>query len=431
MEHKTSDGKVHKIETLAFSPDAKWLATAGEGNDILIWDLGKNTLERTLKGHSQYINHVVFNQTGDKLASASDDGYVILWHVSTGQILKKIENAPPGNKYKGANFVLFDPTEQYLYFGGKNFRLNKCPVQGNSQPEEVFADLYILTTAAWTPDKKYLAIGCGKHIRFFDPVTKRTAFQITPNEDYVNDLCFSHDGSKLAAWSENGQLHLWEYPSRQPIFSQMAGDKGYSHILFSLDDKFLISGNSGTSYKIWDIETQELALQEKSHQQAVANFAFNNKSGQLYVAGSDGQLKSYNLSNKPFNIPAQPPTNTTSTPATTINRAITDKATIVFNNSTIQVEIWDDEKIDGDIVSLFFNDECVLKEYAIQKDKKAITLHLPEEQPCKLVLYAHNLGKTPPNTAALNVTDGKISRQIKLSSDMKKSEAIKLLYRAK
>ena len=112
MEHKTSDGKVHKIETLAFSPDAKWLATAGEGNDILIWDLGKNTLERTLKGHSQYINHVVFNQTGDKLASASDDGYVILWHVSTGQILKKIENVPPGNKYKGANFVLFDPTEQ-------------------------------------------------------------------------------------------------------------------------------------------------------------------------------------------------------------------------------------------------------------------------------------------------------------------------------
>ena len=47
--------------------------------------------EKTLAGHSNWVNSVSFSPDGTKLASGSEDKTIKIWEVSTGQLLKTLE----------------------------------------------------------------------------------------------------------------------------------------------------------------------------------------------------------------------------------------------------------------------------------------------------------------------------------------------------
>jgi serine/threonine protein kinase/WD40 repeat protein len=73
--------------TLAFSPDARWVALA-EANSpaIEIWPVGQTNLARELVGHAGAIRALVFSPDSQLLASAGVDQIIRLWSVSSGEL---------------------------------------------------------------------------------------------------------------------------------------------------------------------------------------------------------------------------------------------------------------------------------------------------------------------------------------------------------
>ena len=86
-----------------------------------------------------------------------------------------------------------------------------------------------------------------------------------------------------------------------------------------------------------------------------------------------------------------------------------------------------DLKQDGDIVSLKLNNEWILLNFPLKKEKHTIIIPLkkPENQ---LMLFAENLGSIPPNTAAISINDNSTVKTFILNSDMKSSESIKIFF---
>ena len=82
--------------------------------------------------------------------------------------------------------------------------------------------------------------------------------------------------------------------------------------------------------------------------------------------------------------------------------------------------------MDGDVISLFLNDSCILAQYEIQKDYKSLHLYLPKGSVCYLTLYAHNLGTIPPNTANVSISDGITEKKLELKSDLYQSATVEL-----
>ena len=100
---------------------------------------------------------------------------------------------------------------------------------------------------------------------------------------------------------------------------------------------------------------------------------------------------------------------------------------LTVTNNEIKILVWDKNRVDGDEISLYLNGEAVLENYTVSKIKKEIAIKL---QPGVniIVMHALNLGRVPPNTAAISVDDGTKKRIITLVSDLHKSGALEIIY---
>jgi len=97
---------------------------------------------------------------------------------------------------------------------------------------------------------------------------------------------------------------------------------------------------------------------------------------------------------------------------------------LVFDNDEINISIWDHGRQDGDIVSIYLNGETIIAKHNLTYRKKNIALKLDQNKKNDLFLYAHNLGKAPPNTVSIEISDGTTSENIILNSDLKSCEAV-------
>lgn len=104
--------------------------------------------------------------------------------------------------------------------------------------------------------------------------------------------------------------------------------------------------------------------------------------------------------------------------------------TLDANTSEITVEIKDYQQVDGDTVSLYFNGELILDEALMTTKTQRFKLQLKKGQN-EVLMYAHNLGRTPPNTVSLTVIEDDDSKKIKVNSDLNKCGRILIEYDGK
>ncbi len=100
---------------------------------------------------------------------------------------------------------------------------------------------------------------------------------------------------------------------------------------------------------------------------------------------------------------------------------------IEVQSRNLVLSVWDHNRIDGDIISLKVDDKYILTKYTLEALKKSVSYRLTGFQ-AQLVLYAHNLGDIPPNTAAIEIDDGVSKQTIKLKATLQESESLILRY---
>ena len=81
------------VNTVAVSPDNSLLASGGDDNNVIIWDLKTGRRIRTIPAHTAAVNAIAFSRDGKTLASGSDDKTIRLWNVKTGSRLRTLSGA--------------------------------------------------------------------------------------------------------------------------------------------------------------------------------------------------------------------------------------------------------------------------------------------------------------------------------------------------
>jgi WD40 repeat protein len=73
------------VHSVAFSDDARWVATASQDNTARVWDVRNGRLVAVLRGHSGWVVDLVFSPDGRRLVTCSNDGTTKVWDLATAR----------------------------------------------------------------------------------------------------------------------------------------------------------------------------------------------------------------------------------------------------------------------------------------------------------------------------------------------------------
>jgi WD40 repeat protein len=261
-------GQTEEVCGIAFHPDGQYLATGFDQNAILIWDISTYQLVGpALRGHTGPVLSVAYSPNGKILASGSTDGTVILWDATQGHALGEPLKGQIGPIYS----LAFSPDSNTLAAGGEEAMvLWNLP---SGQRGEIFNNYYdSVKSVAFSPNGLMLATGSDDFDVKFWPISGKPPTYTLPGHEYsVNSVTFSPDGKTLASAGDDEMIILWDVANGQRIGPALSGYHGsVQAIRFSVDGKTLFSVNADGSITEWLIDTQ--AIFDKACQIVGRNF---------------------------------------------------------------------------------------------------------------------------------------------------------------
>lgn len=110
----------------------------------------------------------------------------------------------------------------------------------------------------------------------------------------------------------------------------------------------------------------------------------------------------------------------------TKRKAVLNREFLVESDS-VRLSFYDNGDIDGDSISVFVNNQVALTHQELAAKAFNIYLHLDSTREVNEVsMFAENLGKIPPNTALMVLTDGKNRYEVYLSSSLTENATIRV-----
>jgi hypothetical protein len=109
---------------------------------------------------------------------------------------------------------------------------------------------------------------------------------------------------------------------------------------------------------------------------------------------------------------------------------IANEITVDFDS--LKVDFYDNGEIDGDSISIFYNNNLIAFNRILSTRSVHFDLHIDTTHEVnEITMFADNLGSIPPNTALMVVSDGKKRYEIRMASSLEKNATLKIRRRKK
>lgn len=281
------------VAAVAYSPDGKTLASASGISDannerylageIKLWDLpsGKNT--RTVHGHSSVVNSVAFAPDGKTLASGGHDGAVELWEVAAGKNIATLTGPPlpvgsVAFSRDGMTLIAANRETSWPWTGLVN-RFLLLDVATGRQTAAVQSPGGPKEKLALSPDLKTLAVvGEDQLIALFQENREKRGAVLKGQEARIRAIAFAPDGKTLAAGDDDGFVKYWDVATGKNLASFRRHQAGITGVAFSPDGRYVVSvsneyGAFESRIHLWDVvkHAEHIALKgNRYHTRAVA-----------------------------------------------------------------------------------------------------------------------------------------------------------------
>ncbi|HTU89709.1 MAG TPA: WD40 repeat domain-containing protein, partial [Gemmataceae bacterium] len=274
-----------------FSPDGKTLAVSGSSAPqkpvVHLWDLASEK-HREFKGHVSTPESLAFSPDG-KFLAASDDSRVICWDVARGEKLWQRKC------YFGVKLAFTSDGRTLIGSPGHRERAwhtwnvaTGTPAPGLKLPEG-----YKYAQLAVAPDNRTLVFvqgwnvqGADGLVRLWDLRNGKLLHTLNSQGDIGS---FFPDGKSFL--SNDGALQRWELATGRPLLpdtEKMGHHAEVSRAIYSADGRRLASTASHGTIRLWDIVTAKPLHILRGHEATALAFTPDGKL--LISGGNEGEL---------------------------------------------------------------------------------------------------------------------------------------------
>ncbi len=444
------------VTCLTLSPDGKSLITGDLTGAIIFRDASTGKIITTEKAFSASVENINFNSTGSLMIVHTLDGQIKIYDFVQQKFIQSLYSP----NYSDMHFALFSIADGFIYFNGQG-RLYKTRSDLSQEPVKIFEFDSVITNAVITEDRSALIFTCSNVVKVLNTRTDNITQELITSPVKIERLAISSD-NRIVTWSSDGTIALRKFELNQltiqPILWFKAGTS--SRLAFSHDGTMMVTGNVGTWARVWKPFDKSVSQELFGHKDDVNNFAFSVDDQTLFTSSLDKTINVWKQekedlkTNKPVteiveqkrivipdlvhSIVAEKDSllplielDNDNVPLHIGGRKVNKTTVVEINEPTLDLYVFDNATPDGDVMSLSFHNEWILKHHEVTKKKYKITLQLKPGSNNFLVLFADNLGRTPPNTAAISFVQDKQERIFRLVSDLQSCNAINFIYKKK
>ncbi len=300
----TLHGHTNTIVDVSFSTNGRCLATASLDKTAKVWDVVSGEALLTLSGHTDWIYGVTFNpksvsrtletpveRCGTQLATASLDGTVRMWNIGASRELRSLTGHADA-----VEKVVFSPNGRYFATASDDGTAKVWNAASGQMVLELLGHTAWVNSVAFSPDGQSLATASyDKTAKVWDAASGQLLRTLSGHADKVQSVAFSADGTLLATTSADKKAKVWEVTSGQLLLN-LPGHAGIVYdVAFSLDGTRLVTANEDGTATVWDIASGQ-ALHTLDHGGQVYNVAFSPDGTYLATVSSDATTKLWSVS---------------------------------------------------------------------------------------------------------------------------------------
>lgn len=385
--------------------------------------------------HLAPVNDIEFNSLDSLMITTSANGQILIHEIKSGRLLHSLS----GTEYEGIKFALFSIADGFIYFNAYG-RLYKVRSDFNAEVKKLYDFQFPIQCGAITPDRSFLIISNGNQLKVISTRTDNVIQEIETGAGEISEMEITQD-KKLITWNTDGTIRKYslglngiQYPPED------AFKAGYScPLAFNQTGQLLITGRVGNWMRLWDFNQHSVKQELFGHNDAVMTYAFCNNDNMIISSSIDKKIFFWSTEEEIIPeplaeviIPPPPPVETKIQPSIPLSingRSIQLSQMVEVSDSLIDLYIYDDMNVDGDTVTLYYNGKIILDNFGVNKSKEKVTIEVEKGFDNELVLYAVNMGISPPNTAAIEFTESGLFKMIRLNADLKRCS--KIVFRRK
>jgi WD40 repeat protein len=243
------------IWTVSYASQQNLIASAGEDNNIYLWEAQRGSEQQVLSGHTWTVYSISFSSNSRYLASGSMDETIRVWDLMT-DTNREIKDAHAG----GVRSVRFTPDGQHLVSCGHD-ELVKIWDAKNRNCIVAYPGHKGCVYSVDISSNGNLIASCGddKTIRLWD-LSSENASEIAvldgSHTGWIRSVCFSPKDNFIASGSEDGLVCLWSMENKKIKWcsSKHVREAGIKCVAFSQDGKLLASASNDGVIELWEIE---------------------------------------------------------------------------------------------------------------------------------------------------------------------------------